>query len=432
MERTYINEKEELERLLKENECLLYCAGRVTRNILKFLAKADIKVNGILVTSIQGNPKEIMGIPVFEINECYDDAVKKCIIVSAMENIHDEIQQELSKHRISRILYISEKLYHNIEYSNSDYEIETLYQVSRLKDAVSELDKMVSSIEKSTHALTQQMLLEKKRILKFIPRPCLEYLVVNILDHCNLRCKGCDHFACIADPYFVSVETIKKDVEKLAQILHGDNVIKIAVMGGEPLLHPDLLEILKIVRRNFPYTIIRLTTNGILLLKQKDEFWKVCREYKISIVNTKYPINLDFDGMKKKAISENVKFQYFEDTGDEIVKTSFKKIINLEGNNNPVESFSNCHISNYGNFLMEGKFFSCPFSCQSNRIFNKKFNQNLRLTESDYLDIYKVKDMQEIFEFAARPKYYCRYCCGVTRGFDWTQSKKQISEWVDE
>lgn len=54
------------------------------------------------------------------------------------------------------------------------------------------------------------------------------------------------------------------------------------------------------------------------------------------------------------------------------------------------------------------------------------------MTENDFLDIYKVKDMKEFFEFAARPKYYCRYCTGLSPLFDWTRSKKEISEWIDE
>ena len=273
---------------------------------------------------------------------------------------------------------------------------------------------------------------QKESMLRFVPRPCLEYMVLNILDHCNLRCKGCDHFACIADEYYVSYESICKDLDRMAELFHGDYINQIAVMGGEPLLHPEITKILKAVRERFPYTIIRLTTNGLLLLKQDQEFWKVCRENDVTIVNTKYPINLDFAGMKGKAETEGVSFMYFEDTGDEVVKKSFKKSINLKGNSNPVVSFANCHISNYGNFLMEGKFFGCPFSCQSYRIFNKKYNQNLRLTEKDYLDIYKVKDMQEVLDFCAKPRPYCRYCVGKTAISDWSRSEQKMSEWVDE
>lgn len=270
----------------------------------------------------------------------------------------------------------------------------------------------------------------RDQLLRFVPRPYLEYLVINILDHCNLKCKGCDHFACVADPYLVSYQTLHNDLERMAEIMHGDNIMKIAVMGGEPLLHPDLLEILKDVRGKFPNAIIRLTTNGLLLLQQKDDFWTVCRNYDVTIVNTKYPIKIDYEKMKEKAASENVKFQFFEGTGDDTVKTSSKKIITLDGTNDPVKSFAKCYISNYGNFLMEGKFYGCPFSCQSYRIFNKKFKQNLRMTERDYLDIYKIQDMQEIFEFAAKPRPYCRYCSDLDRWHEWERSRQDISEWV--
>lgn len=270
-----------------------------------------------------------------------------------------------------------------------------------------------------------------QRLLKFVKKPCLEYMIVNILDHCNLKCKGCDHFACIADEKYFSRDDIYQDLKRMAEIFQSDYIMKIAVMGGEPLLHPELKKILEDVRSLFPYTIIRLTTNGILLLQQDKDFWKVCRDNNVTIVVTKYPINLKFDEMREKANNENVKFHFFEGTDGETVKRSFKKYINLAGNSNPVESFSKCHISNYGNFLLNGKFYGCPFSAQSYRIFNSKFGENLRMTEEDYLDIYKVNDKEEFFEFAARPKYYCRYCNGLSEEFTWERSSKDIYEWVE-
>lgn len=279
----------------------------------------------------------------------------------------------------------------------------------------------------STEFLINKM---RDQILRFVPRPHMEYLIFNILDHCNLNCKGCDHFACIADPYIVPSQIVNKDVKRMAELFHNDYIAQIAIMGGEPLLHPELLEILKSVRENFPYAIIRLTTNGLFLLKQNDEFWRVCREQDITIVNTKYPINLDYRSMKRKCAEERVKFVFFEGTGDDTVKTMSKKTISLAGTEDPVKRFAECNVSNFGNFVMEGKLYGCPFCCQSYRIFNKKFNQNLRLTENDYLDIYQAQDMQEVLDFAAKPKQYCRYCSDLVRWFEWEQSKKDISEWV--
>lgn len=380
----------------------IYCAGKVAREIIGYATKNGVFAEVVLVTNKQGNPSNICGIPVCEVSKFENQLQDYLVVVCAMENIHEEIQNELNKYKCKEVIYCSNELFAKVEKCKNNKDMDIINRLSEIQN-----------------------------FHRFIPKPCLEYLVVNILDHCNLRCKGCDHFACIADEYFVSPQIIHNDLDRLAEIFHGDYIMKIAIMGGEPLLHPNLLDIIKDVRSHFPHTMIRLTTNGLLLLKQSQEFWKVCRENSVTIVNTKYPINLDFEKMKEKATIEKVDFRYFEGTGDNVVKTSFKKVVDLEGQNNPVKSFAKCHISNYGNFLMEGKLYGCPFSCQSYRIFNHKFNQNLHMTEMDYLDIYKVKDMKEIFEFAARPKYYCRYCNGKVNGFKWERSKGTIDEWVD-
>lgn len=409
MEKKLLYEVDELDQILKKG-CLLFGAGRVSKTIVKYASQKKWRINGIVVSDIKSNPENIMGIKVHTLNEANFEHHNKCLIVCVMEKSHGSVWADILPYEFSKIYFLSNELFYKLDFEMASYDIEQLSRMDNLEDKIENV---------------------KKEFLRFVPRPCFEYMVLNILDHCNLKCKGCDHFACIADPYFVKYETIHKDLDRLAEIFHGDYIIKIAVMGGEPLLHPDLLRILKDVRKHFPYTIIRLTTNGLLLMEQGDEFWSVCREQDVTIVNTKYPINLDFNKIKQKVETEGVKFQFFEGTGDRQIKKSFKKIINLRGDSNPVESFANCHISNYGNFLMEGKIYSCPFSCQSYRIFNKKFHQNLRMTEKDFLDIYKVQDMKEILEFAARPKYYCRYCRGLSPLFDWTRSKQKIEEWVE-
>lgn len=402
---------EQLDRIFSKNSCLLYGAGKVARAVVKYAAIKKFQVDKILVSTLQGNDSEVMGIPVMSFHDYQGIKEDRCVLVAVMENLHNELEAELENSSFSGVYFLSDELYRKLVYFAGDYELDCVDRLQRIENEIAALEN---------------------RIQRFVPRPCLEYMVLNILDHCNLRCKGCDHFACVADPYFVSYETIHQDLERLSEIFHEDYIMKIAVMGGEPLLHPDLLRILEDVRAYFPYTTIRLTTNGLLLLQQPDEFWRVCRENRVTIVNTKYPISLDFDRMKEKAADEGVKFQFFEGTGEGFVKKSFKKIINLRGDGDPVESFAQCHVSNRRSFLMEGKLYGCPFSCQSYRIFNDKFHQNLHMTEKDYLDIYKVSDMQEIFEFAARPKFYCRYCKGLSPLFDWERSERKMSEWVEE
>ncbi len=406
-----LNSIEQLDKVLKEEPCFLYGAGKVAKAVVKYASRRNYKISGILVSDMQGNSDHIMGIPVYVQEKYKENLDDRCILVAAMENLHKELSDEISDISSEKKFFISDELFQNILYLIGDYELDFENRIEKIEGGLLDFEK---------------------KILRLVPGPCLEYMILNILDHCNLRCKGCDHFACVADPYCVPFETIHRDLDRLSELFHGDYIMQIGVMGGEPLLHPDLTRILKDVREHFPYTVIRLTTNGLLLLNQKDEFWQVCRENNVIIVNTKYPINLKFDEMREKAANESVKFQFYEGTGDHLVKKSFKKAVNLKGDSNPVESFIHCNLANNKNFLMEGKLYSCPFSCQSYRIFNKKFAQHLRMTDGDFLDIYKAQNMQEILNFAARPKYYCRYCKGVSPLFDWEQSKKEMCEWVDE
>ena len=395
-----------IDRISKEESVYLYNTGVVCEAAIDFMQTnyGLDKIKAIITSDEEYDNELYSGIAIKYIN---DESINKDVLTLIMsrENDQEELAQKLMSYGFKNIEQLSDNF--------------ALYLMKKLKNKKLSFDN--------------EFLLNKVRdqLLRFVPRPCMEYIVLNILDHCNLRCKGCDHFACIADPYFVPYETIHEDLRRMSEILHGDNLMQIGVMGGEPLLHPDLLKILKDVRENFPYTIIRLSTNGLLLLQQKDDFWQVCRDYDVTIVNTKYPIKLDHEKIKEKAQKEGVKFQYFRGSGDDNVKTSFKKVITIEGTHNPVKSFAKCHISNFGNFLMEGKLYGCPFSCQSYRIFNKKFNQNLRMTEKDYLDIYKISDMQEIFDFAAKPRPYCRYCSDLIRGYEWDRTSQDISEWVE-
>ena len=122
------------------------------------------------------------------------------------------------------------------------------------------------------------------------------FFEVHLAEHCNLNCAGCNHFSPLAEPEFTDPATLDKDFARLAS-LFGEKMSHINLLGGEPLLHPSLNECMQIARRHFPKTRITLVTNGLLLTRQKDEFWQTCRENQITIQVTRYPIKLDFDQM---------------------------------------------------------------------------------------------------------------------------------------
>jgi MoaA/NifB/PqqE/SkfB family radical SAM enzyme len=59
--------------------------------------------------------------------------------------------------------------------------------------------------------------------------------------------------------------------------LTGNDLQSFYVTGGEPLLHPRILEIFTIARKYFPRTDLSFMTNGLLLLKMPEIFWETCK-----------------------------------------------------------------------------------------------------------------------------------------------------------
>lgn len=266
-------------------------------------------------------------------------------------------------------------------------------------------------------------------VVRNLPMTHLTNFVLNVCDHSNLRCKGCDHFACIAEERFVPLESIQKDVFRMAELTNGD-VDLIGIMGGEPLLHPDLLDIIAVARKALPKTWIRVVTNGILLLQMKEDFWQCCRDNDITIVNTKYPINLQYDKIQEVAKEHGVRFEFYGSTGS-VQKTSYKLPMDINGRQNPGQSFWRCFHVHSCMFVSDGKFYPCTMAPNA-RIFNQKFGTHMEITDKDYLDIYKIKNVDEIFDFLSKPIPFCRYCMTDKRSFGhpWERSKQQMSEWT--
>ena len=78
---------------------------------------------------------------------------------------------------------------------------------------------------------------------------------------CNLACKYCNEFDDFSKP--VPTETMFQRVDKLGEL--GTSVVTIS--GGEPLLHPDLDQIIHRIRKNG--IVAGLITNGYLLTAER-------------------------------------------------------------------------------------------------------------------------------------------------------------------
>jgi MoaA/NifB/PqqE/SkfB family radical SAM enzyme len=268
--------------------------------------------------------------------------------------------------------------------------------------------------------------LEKDRERRLTKRTILRF-GIELVSHCNLQCIGCDHFSPCAKESYLDIDSFERDCARLS-LLTNRKLEELWFTGGEPLLHPRCNEIFKIARKYFDAQLIRVVTNGILLCKQNEEFWNSCRENNIRIDITPYPIKLNMAEIMNLAHKFGVVVQSFG-SGEKL--TMRKYPLDLYGKQDFKDSFKMCHLSNECIYLRDGKLYTCCI-IQGISVFNAHFNTNLNVSEKDYIDIYKAKDIDEILEFLCQPVPFCRYCKSrkMVFGIKWRKSNKNISEWT--
>jgi MoaA/NifB/PqqE/SkfB family radical SAM enzyme len=263
---------------------------------------------------------------------------------------------------------------------------------------------------------------------KHTPRVSMK-IDIPAVEHCNLQCKCCTAFSPLAKECFLDVESYRKDMERLA-LLTDNQLESVCFTGGEPLLHPRLLEMFDIARAFFPATELSFMTNGVLLFKMEKDFWGNCRKNNVCICLSRYPIKLDVDTLRKTAELNNVKFDYVGGSNTPI-KAMWKYPLDLAGKQPLSHSFNICNQVNSCIRMKDGKIYPCnTIACIEH--FNVFFGENLEVTKDDIIEIRNVNNIHEIYEFLIKPKPFCKYCnrAGIQFGIEWSVSKKEIDEWV--
>jgi hypothetical protein len=107
----------------------------------------------------------------------------------------------------------------------------------------------------------------------------VEAFELHLVEHCNLRCANCCNMSPLVAERTLSLPELEHLCRRMAEVLDVD-VFKI--MGGEPLLHPDIAGALQVIRQSGISGKVRLFTNGLLLGSMKPEFWSHLDELTIS------------------------------------------------------------------------------------------------------------------------------------------------------
>jgi cyclic pyranopterin phosphate synthase len=101
----------------------------------------------------------------------------------------------------------------------------------------------------------------------------LHDLRISVIDQCNFRCPYCmpeksyaQHYTFLKQSDWLTFE----EIERLARLFVQLGVRKIRLTGGEPLLRPDLPDLVRRLKNIDGVNDLALTTNGSLLAKQAE------------------------------------------------------------------------------------------------------------------------------------------------------------------
>ena len=263
-----------------------------------------------------------------------------------------------------------------------------------------------------------KILLALFRIIR--KRTFLKSIEFQIVDHCNLNCRGCAHFSNISGENYTDARVMVKSMDQLNR--HIGYVYSVALMGGEPLLHPDIVDMIEYTRDRFPISEIRIVTNGLLLDRMPKEFYKACRRNRILIYISKYPPIVKKLPKIEKILSA-YGIRYF------ISSTVRKFSANLrpERVTDSGEAFEHCGRKTC-TIIKDDRIYLCPISAFVDK-FNKRFNTDIPV--SDGLNLYSCTT-KELRRYLKQPAETCRYCTCTYHYLDWSPGEALQDDWYGE
>lgn len=247
---------------------------------------------------------------------------------------------------------------------------------------------------------------------------------VILTNHCNLNCKGCDHFAPFAKPQFYDLYQYKEDIQHIRN-LWNDDVSEIFLQGGEPLLHPNIIDFMEVTRKTFPEVFLRIITNGLLLKDQKDLFWEALKYYNVELAVSRY-FDLDFEPIEENVNKYGITYFVFGEKSTEMRRD----ILDLTGSQDPRHSFMNCFMSNSCIPITNGYTYVCPTAAT---ILNyaKKFNLNITEKDCGGKRILDFKTKEEMAEFYLKEIPLCRFCEKTIWDLPWEKSQGKVTDYLE-
>lgn len=259
-------------------------------------------------------------------------------------------------------------------------------------------------------------------ITPMLQDPYLPYLEYHVADHCNLNCKYCTHYSpLVPQPVYTEYEQFAADLRQLKKYIIDIGVIRI--LGGEPLLNPELGRFIELTRELYPASIITVVTNGMLINRLEPSLIEAMKR------NMAF-FHISFYPPLKDKVQEIQKYLYEQEIPYTITPmiTEFNKTQTMTPQADE-DFFYRCFQASC-TCLHGGKMAPCyaPFTT---KYFNAAFGQELPVEEG--IDLYDETLTAPVLKAELLiPMQRCSYCIsGETRPWEIIGRNSVLEDWVE-
>lgn len=273
-----------------------------------------------------------------------------------------------------------------------------------------------------------------RRLAIMNAKPILD---VQVCDHCNLRCAGCLHFAPLAPKHFLDLDEYEADLLRLSRIEGiGGYFEAVLLMGGEPLLHPRVAEVMRTTRRCLPGEHIMLFTNGLLLKRMGEDFWDAIVECDVELSISPYPLKVDYESLAERARARGAQVRLLNSITDMRENSGKEEFLRLaldpDGGCDPARSFTSCLVGGRALQLSRGAIWPCQLAAHHG-FFDQRFGYCMHDGPDDSLPLDSIGSAEDIEGFRRRPHPMCRYCDNdALMVAPWERSQLKAEEWLSQ
>lgn len=262
----------------------------------------------------------------------------------------------------------------------------------------------------------------------------------HVIDKCNLNCKSCSHFSNLVDREIPkSLDKIRSDLTRLWELTdHGspDRVEKVTVLGGEPLLYPQLVPALDMIKSMFPHEYdhgpLQVVTNGTLITRQPPEFFECLRRNDVVVCISLYGLpdsiyQEAFDRLNQEGVRW---FWYAAYTPENRLFST--KFLHNHFDENYREYAQDCVWRLTCTQIVDNRMYLCALIAYFKH-FDAKFKgqHEIEVTEDDYIDLDKVRDFDHLLAERQKIPRFCGHCRGShALSEPWGLTKGTIDEFL--